>query len=68
MHPAEVVVWFKKLAKLLGKIFREGEELLQLACQEYKSTTQVKDVLERTTKQLVGKWSHTSLIPILVWE
>ena len=50
MHPAEVVVWFKKLAKLLGKIFREGEELLQLACQKYKSTTQVKDILEGTTR------------------
>ena len=24
MHPAEVVVWFKKLAKLLGEVFREG--------------------------------------------
>ena len=57
MHPAEVVVWFKKLAKLLGEVFREGKELLQLAWQENKPMTQVRGILE-----------GTSLIPIPAWE
>ena len=57
MHPAEVVVWFKKLAKLLGEVFREGKKLLQLAWQENKPMTQVRGILE-----------GTSLIPIPAWE